>query len=113
VITGVDKELAKAAAIEYASADNADELPRARRHRARAGSQDRHVYRQPGDAMTGNIGRPGVGVNPLRGQNNVQGSADMGLPAAPGRGLSLKVNDPEMHRLYEQFYGRKFLGRSG
>jgi formate dehydrogenase major subunit len=28
--------------------------------------------------MTGNLGRPGAGVNPLRGQNNVQGSAHMG-----------------------------------
>jgi len=28
--------------------------------------------------ITGNIGRPGVGVNPMRGQNNVQGSCDMG-----------------------------------
>jgi len=28
--------------------------------------------------LTGNIGRSGVGVNPLRGQNNVQGSCDMG-----------------------------------
>lgn len=28
--------------------------------------------------LTGNIGRPGTGVNPLRGQNNVQGSAHMG-----------------------------------
>ena len=27
---------------------------------------------------TGNIGRPGVGINPLRGQNNVQGSTDVG-----------------------------------
>ncbi|MFL9967155.1 molybdopterin-dependent oxidoreductase, partial [Paraburkholderia sediminicola] len=27
---------------------------------------------------TGNVGREGVGVNPLRGQNNVQGSCDMG-----------------------------------
>src|SRR3546814_4852631 len=27
---------------------------------------------------TGNLGRQGVGVNPLRGQNNVQGSCDMG-----------------------------------
>src|SRR5690606_38545793 len=27
---------------------------------------------------TGNLGRPGVGVNPMRGQNNVQGSCDMG-----------------------------------
>jgi formate dehydrogenase major subunit len=28
--------------------------------------------------LTGNIGRPGTGINPLRGQNNVQGSAHMG-----------------------------------
>jgi formate dehydrogenase major subunit len=28
--------------------------------------------------VTGNVGRPGTGVNPLRGQNNVQGSCDMG-----------------------------------
>ena len=28
--------------------------------------------------LTGNIGREGVGVNPLRGQNNVQGACDMG-----------------------------------
>ena len=39
---------------------------------------------------TGNIGREGVGVNPLRGQNNVQGSCDMGsfpheLPGLPAR----------------------------
>ncbi len=40
--------------------------------------------------VTGNIGREGVGVNPLRGQNNVQGSCDMGsfpheLPGLPAR----------------------------
>ena len=36
--------------------------------------------------LTGNIGRPGTGVNPLRGQNNVQGACDMGaLPVSiPG-----------------------------
>jgi formate dehydrogenase major subunit len=28
--------------------------------------------------LTGNIGRPGTGVDPLRGQNNVQGACDMG-----------------------------------
>ncbi len=32
--------------------------------------------------LTGNLGRPGTGVNPLRGQNNVQGACDMG--ALPG-----------------------------
>jgi formate dehydrogenase major subunit len=46
--------------------------------------------------LTGNIGRPGTGVNPLRGQNNVQGSAHMGcepanltgfVPIADGRVL--------------------------
>src|SRR5271170_6108432 len=30
-------------------------------------------------AITGNVGRPGSGLHPLRGQNNVQGSSDMGL----------------------------------
>ncbi len=29
--------------------------------------------------LTGNVGRPGTGVNPLRGQNNVQGASDMGV----------------------------------
>ncbi len=28
--------------------------------------------------LTGNFGRPGTGINPLRGQNNVQGACDMG-----------------------------------
>ena len=30
-------------------------------------------------AITGNVGRPGSGLHPLRGQNNVQGASDMGL----------------------------------
>lgn len=50
--------------------------------------------------LTGNIGRPGSGVNPLRGQNNVQGSAHMGcepgsltgsIPIADGGDLFSKV----------------------
>ena len=36
--------------------------------------------------ITGNIGRRGVGVNPLRGQNNVQGAADMGYQPHQGPG---------------------------
>jgi formate dehydrogenase major subunit len=36
--------------------------------------------------LTGNIGRIGVGVNPLRGQNNVQGAADMGCQPHQGAG---------------------------
>src|SRR5262249_56114570 len=30
-------------------------------------------------SITGNVGRPGTGLHPLRGQNNVQGASDMGL----------------------------------
>ncbi len=39
-------------------------------------------------SATGNIGRAGVGVNPLRGQNNVQGSCDMGSSPPRAAGLS-------------------------
>jgi formate dehydrogenase major subunit len=42
---------------------------------------------------TGNVGRPGVGVNPLRGQNNVQGSCDMGSFPHELLGLSPRRSD--------------------
>ena len=35
--------------------------------------------------LTGNIGMPGAGVNPLRGQNNVQGAAHMGCDPGAAR----------------------------
>jgi formate dehydrogenase major subunit len=38
--------------------------------------------------LTGNVGRPGTGVNPLRGQNNVQGAAHMGCEPAGLTGLA-------------------------
>ena len=42
--------------------------------------------------LTGNLGRPGSGVNPLRGQNNVQGSAQMGCdPAALTGGVPIEA----------------------
>ena len=54
--------------------------------------------------LTGNIGRKGVGVNPLRGQNNVQGSADMGVQPHQGAGY-LDVTKPEINQKYNEFYG--------
>jgi formate dehydrogenase major subunit len=42
--------------------------------------------------LTGNIGRPGGGINPLRGQNNVQGSAVMGCDPATLPG-SVRIRD--------------------
>ena len=54
--------------------------------------------------LTGNIGRPGTGLNPLRGQNNVQGCSDSGgLPNVyPGY---QPVNDPDLRSKFEQHWG--------
>ena len=53
---------------------------------------------------TGNIGREGVGVNPLRGQNNVQGSCDMGSFPHEYPGYR-HVSDDETRALYEKLWG--------
>ncbi len=54
--------------------------------------------------LTGNVGRPGGGVNPLRGQNNVQGACDMGaLPnVLPGY---QDVDDEAARRRFEEAWG--------
>ncbi|HNL39516.1 MAG TPA: formate dehydrogenase subunit alpha, partial [Saprospiraceae bacterium] len=54
--------------------------------------------------LTGNIGRRGCGVNPLRGQNNVQGMADMGVQPYQGAGY-LDLTQPDVIARYEEFYG--------
>jgi formate dehydrogenase major subunit len=54
--------------------------------------------------VTGNIGRPGVGVNPLRGQNNVQGSCDMGSFPHEFSGYR-HVSDDATRQMFEAFWG--------
>lgn len=53
---------------------------------------------------TGNIGRPGVGVNPLRGQNNVQGACDMGSFPHELSGYR-HVSDADTRALFENDWG--------
>ena len=53
---------------------------------------------------TGNIGRPGVGVNPLRGQNNVQGSCDMGSFPHELPGYR-HIANPAVRAIYESEWG--------
>ena len=62
--------------------------------------------------LTGNIGREGVGVNPLRGQNNVQGSCDMGsFPHAfPGY---RHVSDKATLALFEKAWDVKLQNEPG
>jgi formate dehydrogenase major subunit len=61
---------------------------------------------------TGNIGREGVGVNPLRGQNNVQGSCDMGSFPHEFPGYR-HVSDPATHALFEKNWGVKLQAEPG
>jgi len=53
---------------------------------------------------TGNVGRPGVGVNPLRGQNNVQGSCDMGSFPHELSGYR-HISDAATRALFENDWG--------
>lgn len=53
---------------------------------------------------TGNIGRPGVGVNPLRGQNNVQGACDMGSFPHEFSGYR-HVSDDATRELFAELWG--------
>ena len=51
--------------------------------------------------LVGKVGKPGCGVNPLRGQNNVQGSCDMGCMPYDFPGYQ-KVNNPEVIDKFEK-----------
>ena len=61
---------------------------------------------------TGNIGRPGVGVNPLRGQNNVQGSCDMGSFPHELPGYR-HISNPKTREIFENIWGRKIRPEPG
>jgi formate dehydrogenase major subunit len=76
-ITGVPTEKVKEIARQYAKAKNAVIIYCLGITELTTGTDN---VRSIGNLsmLTGNIGRPGVGVNPLRGQNNVQGACDMG-----------------------------------
>lgn len=61
---------------------------------------------------TGNVGREGVGINPLRGQNNVQGSCDMGSMPHEYPGYR-HVSDPAAKALFEAAWGRPLSDEPG
>ena len=99
-ITGVDATELRAAARLYASADNGAIYYGLGVTEHSQGSSS--VMAIANLAMvTGNIGREGVGVNPLRGQNNVQGSCDMGSFPHELPGYR-HVSDESTRNLFEQ-----------
>jgi formate dehydrogenase alpha subunit len=61
--------------------------------------------------LTGHIGKPSTGVNPIRGQNNVQGATDMCLPnKMPGY---QDVSDPKVIEKFEKAWKVKLPGTPG
>src|SRR5690606_25302075 len=56
--------------------------------------------------MTGNLGKEGAGLNPMRGQNNIQGSGDAGAVPANFPGFQA-VTLPENQAKFEKLYGKK------
>jgi formate dehydrogenase major subunit len=62
--------------------------------------------------LTGHVGKYGSGLNPLRGQNNVQGGGDMGaLPDKMVGGWTW--DDPEAHELFEEVWGSSLPEKAG
>jgi formate dehydrogenase major subunit len=101
-VTGVDRNLVRDAAIAYAKAPNAMSFHGLGVTEHTQGSYTVMLISDLA-MITGNIGRKGVGVNPLRGQNNVQGAADMGCQPHQGAGY-MNAYDPEINKQYETFY---------
>jgi formate dehydrogenase alpha subunit len=62
--------------------------------------------------LTGNVGRPSTGVNPLRGQGNVQGACDMGALPNVYSGYQ-SVTDPSVKEKFEAAWGVPLSGKPG
>lgn len=102
-ITGVDKNLVREASLAYASANAAMEFHGLGVTEHLQGTFTVQLIADLA-MITGNIGKRGAGVNPLRGQNNVQGAADMGAQPHQGAGY-LDVTNIEINEKYKTFYG--------
>ena len=110
-VTGVPAELVRAAARLYATGGNGAIYYGLGVTEHSQGSTA--VMALANLAMaTGNIGREGVGVNPLRGQNNVQGSCDMGSFPHEFSGYR-HVSDPVARALFEQSWGVRLDAEPG
>ena len=63
-------------------------------------------------SVTGQIGKPGTGLHPLRGQNNVQGASDAGLIPMMFPNYQL-VSDRAAHQWFENFWGQPLDDQPG
>jgi formate dehydrogenase major subunit len=110
-ICGVDRDLIRMAAIEYASAHSAMEFHGLGVTEHWQGTKAITLILNIA-MMTGNIGKEGAGINPLRGQNNVQGAADMGVQPHQGAGY-FDLEDPLNISMFNYYYGKKHPSKTG
>ena len=102
-IAGVDPQVIRDAAMLYASGDAAQILWGLGVTEAGHGSNAAFGLINMA-VMTGNIGRPGTGSSPIRGQNNVQGASDVG--ALPDVFSDYrKVTDPQARQEHRDVWG--------
>ena len=110
-ISGVPKKDIEGAARLYAEADNASIFYGLGVTEHLQGSTG--VLAIANLAMSsGNIGRKGVGVSPLRGQNNVQGAADMGAEPSSLPGYR-HISDEKSRAVFEKIWSVKLDGVPG
>src|SRR5690554_3726423 len=110
-ICGVDAEDIRKAARIYAKADSGSILYAMGVTQHSSGTNQ--VMSTANLAMLcGNMGKEGTGVNPLRGQNNVQGACDMGALAGDFPGYQ-KVNNPAVIEKFEKAWGVKLSSSPG
>jgi len=62
--------------------------------------------------MTGNLGKPSAGINPLRGQNNVQGACDMGALPNVFPGYQAVTNE-DLRKKFEEKWGKELPKEPG
>ncbi|MBN1289961.1 MAG: formate dehydrogenase subunit alpha, partial [Actinobacteria bacterium] len=110
-ITGVPAELVKEAALTYAGAENAAILYAMGITQHITGTDNVKTLANLA-MLTGNLGKEGAGVNPLRGQNNVQGACDLGSLPNVYTGYQ-KVEDQAAREKFEHAWGASLPDKNG
>lgn len=110
-ITGIPKELIIEAARIYAKAKSAS-LVYSMGITQHTTGVDNVVSCSNLAMLTGNVGRPSTGVNPLRGQSNVQGACDMGALPNVYSGYQ-SVSDENTHEKFEKAWNTELPSKPG
>ena len=110
-ITGVSEEVIREIARSYAGAKNASIIYSMGITQHTSGTKNVAALTNLA-LMTGQIGRPSTGINPLRGQSNVQGACDMGALPDTFPGYQ-KLNNPGVLEKFKRFWGRWFYTGKG